>query len=207
MANSPFEIPGWSRPAAPWLATLWLAATLTTSGCLFQKKPRAFVPPVLPPPKPVAFKPVAMVDAAPEIEATLNPTVELFSVAAWVDLQLPPPPKPAVPARRPTPPPPTQVKVAPPEAPPVAPPKISQILSPQESNNLIRAFDDSMGRVDRALTELAKKNLGASDRDTVGLIQSFQTQARQAREQDLVTAVGLAKRADVLAKDLLGRLP
>ena len=64
-----------------------------------------------------------------------------------------------------------------------------------------------MGRVDRALLDLAKKNLASADRDTVDLIRSFQTQARQAREQDLVTAVGLAKRADVLAKDLLGRLP
>jgi len=32
-------------------------------------------------------------------------------------------------------------------------------------------------------------------------------QAEQTREQDLVTAVNLARRADLLAKDLLERLP
>jgi hypothetical protein len=60
--------------------------------------------------------------------------------------------------------------------------------------------------VDRALLDLGKKNLRSSDRDTVDLIRSFQSQAKQAHDEDLVTAVGLATRADVLAKDLLGRL-
>ncbi len=38
-------------------------------------------------------------------------------------------------------------------------------------------------------------------------IRTFQKQAEQAREQDLVTAVSLARRAEVLAQDLVGRLP
>jgi hypothetical protein len=176
---------------------------------LFQKKPRAFVPPALPPPRPVVAKPVPLVDAAPNLEATIaipDLAEEQLSLAA--SIELPAPPRPAPPPRRPTPPPPSSVKVTPPEtAPPPPTPRITQLLTPQESSSLIRMYDDSMGRVDRALTDLGKKSLASSDRDTVDLIRNFQTQARQAREQDLVTAVGLAKRADVLAKDLLGRVP
>jgi hypothetical protein len=57
------------------------------------------------------------------------------------------------------------------------------------------------------LTKVAGRNLTAEQRDTAKLIQTFLSQAEQAREQDLVTAVNLAKRADLLAKDLLERLP
>ena len=38
-------------------------------------------------------------------------------------------------------------------------------------------------------------------------LQSLDVDASEAREQDLVTAVNLARRADLLAKDLLERLP
>src|SRR5579863_2751617 len=50
--------------------SLWLASTLTTSGCLFQKTPRAYVPPPIHPP--VALKPPPppplLTDAVPEIQ-------------------------------------------------------------------------------------------------------------------------------------------
>jgi hypothetical protein len=64
-----------------------------------------------------------------------------------------------------------------------------------------------MERVKRALAMVAAKNLSAEQKDTAKLIQTFLAQAEQAREQDLVTAVNLARRADLLAKDLLERLP
>src|SRR5579863_7128938 len=211
MLDSPLEIPGSShRAAASWLAALWLAATLTTSGCLFQKKPRAFVVPAVKPQPPAAPKPVPMVDAPPELTASLTPEVVPvpLPVTASVDPQLPPAPRPPTPARGPVPRAPAPVKaVTPPEPQPPPPPKITQILSPQESNILTRAYEESMARVDRALLDLGRKNLAAQDRDTLDLIRSFQTQAKQAREQDLVAAVNLAKRADGLAKDLLARLP
>jgi hypothetical protein len=193
-----------------FMAALWLAATLTSSGCLFEKKPRAFVVPALKPQPPVAAKPVPMVDDPPELADTLTPEVVPvpLPVAASMDPQLPPAPRPAAPARGPVPRAPAPVKTVPPPEPQQPPaPKITQILSPQESNNLTRTYEESMARVDRALLDLGKKILGAPDRDTLDLIRSFQTQAKQAREQDLVAAVNLAKRADGLAKDLLARLP
>jgi hypothetical protein len=49
--------------------------------------------------------------------------------------------------------------------------------------------------------------LNADQQSIVNRIKTFQQQALQEREQDLVAAVSLAKRADSLARDLLGRLP
>jgi len=51
------------------------------------------------------------------------------------------------------------------------------------------------------------KNLTADQKATAERIRTFRKQAEQAREQDLMTAVILARRADLLAKDLLERLP
>jgi hypothetical protein len=61
--------------------------------------------------------------------------------------------------------------------------------------------------VQRALDGVARKNLTAEQRNRVMQIRDFQTQAKQARVDDLVTAVSLAKHADGLAKDLLDSLP
>jgi hypothetical protein len=204
MANSPLEIPGCPRRLT---AVLYLAVTLATSGCLFQKKPRAFVPPTVAPAKPVALKPVPMVDPPPALEAVTTPfEIEGVLLNASNSFPLPPPPAAAAPARpvarTPAPP-----KTVPPETPQPAQPKIAQILTPQELRDNTRLYDESMARVDRALVDLAKKNLTAADRGTVEQIRSFQAQAKQAKEQDLMTAIGFARRADVLAKDLLGRLP
>jgi hypothetical protein len=57
------------------------------------------------------------------------------------------------------------------------------------------------------LDGVAKRNLTAEQRNRVAQIRDFQTQAKQARVEDLVTAVSLAKHADLLAKDLLDSLP
>jgi hypothetical protein len=57
------------------------------------------------------------------------------------------------------------------------------------------------------LAKLDGKRLSPEQMETANRIRTFRKQAEQAREQDLVTAVSLAKRADLLAKDLLERLP
>jgi hypothetical protein len=44
-------------------------------------------------------------------------------------------------------------------------------------------------------------------RDVADRVRTYLSQAEQARDQDLVTAVNLARRADLLAKDLFERLP
>ena len=58
-----------------------------------------------------------------------------------------------------------------------------------------------------ALEILNGKNLTPDQADTRNKISTFQKQAEQYRDQDLVSAMNLAHRADLLAQDLLARVP
>jgi hypothetical protein len=91
------------------------------------------------------------------------------------------------------------------EAPP--PPRLAQIFTPEEQRENTRTLDECLDRVNRALVTLDGKNLTAEQKETVLRIRTLRKQAEQAREQDLLTAVSLAKRADLFAKDLLEHLP
>jgi len=82
-----------------------------------------------------------------------------------------------------------------------------QIFTAEQQREYTRSLDESLDRVKRLLGSVAGKSLSPELAQIVGRIQTFQKQAEQAREQDLVTAVSLARRADLLAKDLLERLP
>lgn len=184
-------------------AGLVLAGSLATSGCLFggkPKPPRVFVPPpvaakVPPEPAPPVLPPAP--DLEPPVEAPA-------SVAGTGTLPSPPaPPKPAPPVKPPKAPE-TTATVTPP---PPEPPKPAQIFSPEEQRAYSRQFEESMDRVRGNLALLEGRNLTAEQRDVVKQIRTFQIQAEQARGSDLLTAVNLARRADLLAKDLLGRLP
>jgi hypothetical protein len=86
-------------------------------------------------------------------------------------------------------------------------PKPVQVYTAQERQALIRELEDSLGRVQQALARVQNRRLNADQQSIVNRIKTFQQQALQERNQDLVAAVSLAKRADSLARDLLGRLP
>jgi len=122
---------------------------------------------------------------------------------------LPGPPKPVAPPKPPGRAVPTAVApnagVVEPPAP--NPPKPVQIYTAEERRAFLRELEDSMGRVQRALASVENRSLNADQRDIVNRIKTFQQQAEQERNRDLAAAVSLAKRADLLAKDLLGRLP
>jgi len=81
------------------------------------------------------------------------------------------------------------------------------MLTPDQLRDYNRALDESLDRVKKALAVLARKNLNPEQADTANRISTFQKQAEEERELDLVTAVNLAKRADLLAHDLLERVP
>jgi hypothetical protein len=183
-----------------------LALCITSSSCLFRKSPSVFTPPPpqaprraasvepLPPPPQIAADPSAT--APPEVTATLPSTIE--------------PPKPAPQPRR------GPVAVAPPKpAPPApepvpdqpAPPKLRQIFTADQLREANRSIDESLERVRKALLVVQGKTLNSEQNEIANRIRTFQKQAEQEREQDLVTAVSLAKRADLLAQDLLQRLP
>jgi hypothetical protein len=183
------------------LAVLWLLVTVSMSGCFFRKQVRVFNPPPPPPPQTVP---------APEPPTLPPPQLESVGFGSQPPSlpdgeipELPGPPKPPPPRRSPvaaTPKPPLPVETQP-------VPKLGQIFTAQQLRDYNRSLDESLDRVRKALEVLARKSLTAEQSETAERIRTFQKQAEQARGQDLVTAVSLARRADLLAQDLLTRLP
>lgn len=86
-------------------------------------------------------------------------------------------------------------------------PRLGQLFTPDQQREYNRSLDESLERVKRALSIVSGKSLNAEQSEIANKIRTFQKQAEEARDQDLLTAVTLAKRADVLAQDLLQRLP
>ena len=182
-----------------------LGLSLALSGCWFRKSAGVFTPPppqskpvpraqdptAAPPPPVIAGDPSAAIP--PPVETTV-PEVA--------------PPKP-IPPRRPAPPPkvattPTAPAPAP-DLPP--PPKLGQIFTPEQLRENTRVLNESLENVRRALATVAGRTLPPELAEIADRIRTFAIQAEQSREQDLTTAVSLARRADLLAQDLVKRLP
>jgi hypothetical protein len=183
--------------------TLWLAGAVGMTSCAFHKAPRAFNPP------PVAAKIPEPIPPAPEIASPPEVAFEpvLFELPNQTD---PSAGLPELPVPRPTRPPVAtapKVQPAPAEAPPVPALRLSQVLTPEEKGRNTQELDKYTESVKGLLARIRGKNLSAEQKDVADRVQTYLTQAEQAREQDLVTAVNLARRADLLAKDLLERLP
>jgi hypothetical protein len=185
---------------------LILALSLGTTSCLFQKKTaaRVFVPPP-PAVRPSVASVVPEIPEAPQVElGSEMPQIEGFPENLPANAGPPPStPRRTPPPVRATAPPPA---VIPPEPQPT-PPRLTQIFTAEQLREYNRSLDESLDRVKKVLGSVAGKNLTPEQVQVVGRIQTFQKQAEQAREQDLVTAVNLARRADLLAQDLVKRLP
>jgi hypothetical protein len=182
-------------------ATLCMAGAIGASSC--QKATRTFMPPPSPVrmPQPAAPEPQIELPA----EVAFEPAVFDFPRQSDPSVRFPELPAPR-PARTPVANAPKPVP-APPENPPALAPKLAQILTPEEQRRNNVELDQSMDRVRRALTTLGSRNLSPELKDVAERVRTYLVQAEQTREQDLVTAVNLARRADLLAKDLLERLP
>jgi len=189
--------------------TLAMVAGLATWSCdgplmHHRQQARVFIPPP-PPPKPVKEPPPEL-PAAPQAAMVLVSLPVLTPASGSVVVELGPPPP--APVKRPTPAPPKVQANAPlPEPPTVVPPKLGQMFTPAQAREYNQTLAESFARVDSALARLEGRQLTADQSQTADRIRTFRKQAEQARENDLVTAVSLARRADLLAKDLLGRLP
>jgi hypothetical protein len=81
-----------------------------------------------------------------------------------------------------------------------------QIYTAEERREFLRDMDDSLAKVRQALARVGNRNLSAELRDVLNRIQTFQRQAEEERDRDPAAAASLARRADLLAQDLLGRL-
>jgi hypothetical protein len=175
-----------------------------TSACLFHKSPpQAFTPPPPQVEKPAPPVQTPTLPAPPEIAGDPNATVPPETPVAVPEAPAPPAPKP--PARRAVVPP--RAVTPPAQADQTPPPRLGPMLTPDQLRDYNRTLDESLDRVKKILAALSRKNLNSEQADTANRISTFQKQAEQERELDLVTAVNLAKRADLLAQDLMERVP
>ncbi len=194
----------------PCMIFVILALSLASASCLLRQKAqaRAFTPP---PTRPRAAIPAAPepLPEAPQIDTDLASIAPpgLLEMAPEMTFEIPDAPKRVV--HRPSPvvapPKPAVAEPVTPEAP--AAPRLAQMFTPEELRENTRVLNESLEAVTRTLAILEGKNLTAEQKEIVERIRGFRKQAEQAREQDLLTAVSLARRADLLAKDLLERLP
>jgi hypothetical protein len=192
---------GWP---ALFVALLAIVLALAAASCT-RRHARVFVPPPARPKPAFVPPPQPQIPNPPQFDADLEepPVPEADSTFPV----LPPPPAPpkrppVVATPRPAPPP---VASEPPE--PIPSPRLGQIFTADQSREYNRVLDESLTRVRTVLAVAANRRLTSDQDNLVVRIRTFVTQAEQAREQDLVTAVNLARRADLLAQDLAGRLP
>jgi hypothetical protein len=181
-----------------------IALSVTATSCWTRKSPTVFTPP---PPQAQPKTPAQAATLPPPPKIDADPSHELPPQISTTMPDLPEPPKPAPPARRTAPPP--RVVTAPPQPPTEQPatPKLGQIFTANQVKEYNRELNEKLDRVRKNLAILAGKNLNSEQAEIASRIRTFQLQAEQAREQDLVTAVNLARRADLLAQDLVERLP
>ena len=186
-------------------AALLLPWIVSTTGCLFSNAkpaPRAFHPP------PVEAKAVVLIPEVPILEEAGPPVVgpePLPNPAELATIRIPEfstePPK-AAPAKPHLPAP---VKT-PPSVPTPAPPKITQVFDQSQLDELNRSYNEFRGQVKKDLEVLGRRRLGKDQSAQVSRILTFEEQAQQEHDRDLVTAVELARRAASLAEDLVSRL-
>ena len=192
-----------SKFAAVWLC---VASTLGTTSCFFRKPPpRVFVPP----PRPI--RPLEQPQLPVVLPGPPETTITLAAVLPNVPetpLRIAGPPPVAAPKRPPVAASPKPAATAPNSATVIeAPaPRLTQILTAEQTREYNKTIDDNLDFVRKALVQAERKNLTAEMKDIAENIRSFQKRAEEERTQDLVTAASLARRADVLAKDLLDRL-
>ena len=76
------------------------------------------------------------------------------------------------------------------------------MIAPAQQAEMNRTVDQSVGAARAALVRLRGRQLTSEQAETADRIRTFSDQADQARKSDLRSAVQLARRAEVLARDL-----
>ena len=150
------------------------------SGCFFSRKPKAVQVPNPPAPAP-AQAPAPAPSPAPAS------STKKAGVAPRRRVEAPPQPAP---------------DAAPAPAPAASPAQLGQILTPAEKAQLTQSLDQSMSAARAVLARVAGRSLARDQTDTVNLIKALLTQAEAARGSDLSVAAQLARRAELLARDL-----
>jgi hypothetical protein len=188
------------------LLTPALTLLLGSTACWPHREKQPRPPTQIPAARPVQAPPPLWVPPPSELQTGTQPsqTQAPSSVDTQPKIETPPPP--ARKARRRVSKPagaPEQTE-APAQVEPV--PRLGEILSAEQSREYTQALDQSLALVQRSLTAIASRRLTADQRQTAGRVRVFARQAEDLRSRDLATAVNLAKRAELLAQDLLRQL-
>jgi hypothetical protein len=203
-----------SLATPPVPIALVLVFALFSSGCWFNRHPPAAFTPPPPQAAPVAAEPERLpepplVASVPDLsDSPADPSTAPGGLIPNGVAEAPAPPAPGPPSRRPPVSAPPKPVATAPRPDPQPPPRLGQILSPEQTREYNHTLEESLDRVRKVLAVLTKKNLSPDQAEILNRIQVFQKQAEEARvERDLVKAVSLARRADVLAKDLQDHVP
>jgi len=200
---------------------LVLVLSLAMSGCWFgHKKPKtSSVPPtpaplstpspktkpIEPPSVTLPAKPVGSLPQMPEVQpgnapaetpppksvtkpAARKPSKKASSAPAAATA----PPTPASPAQAPAP-----NAVTPPV------PQLAVLLTPEQHNQYEAEYSHDMASAMDGLIHVLESSLSPSQKESMARIRSFMHQAEEAHGRDLATAAQLARRAAVLAQDLV----
>ncbi len=199
--------------------SLVLVLSLAMGGCWFGRKkqqtPAAPPPsapitsttpktkPIEPPPVTVPSKPVQSLPDLPQIQSTEGPAET-------------PPPKPPVKAvtrKAPKKPPTVPVAANTPTAPPATTPasatgaspvpQLGVLLTPEQHNQYEAEYARDMASAMDGLVHVLESALPPAKKESMNRIRSFMRQAEEAHSRDLATAAQLARRAAVLAQDLV----
>jgi hypothetical protein len=82
-------------------------------------------------------------------------------------------------------------------------PPLGQMLSQEERTELTRSLDRNLSDARQAMSRLSGHALTSEQFQSLNLVQSLLVQADKARHTDLAMAAELARRAGLLARDLL----
>jgi hypothetical protein len=190
-----------------------LVSSLGLVSCFSAYGKRPFV---MPPPTPVVAKtlPKPRIETPPDIETVvLDVAAPLITLAAPEEVEPPAPvetqvPKPAprknrvpaAPEAEPTPAPTVPTPVP-------ATPQLTEILTDDRRRQYETDFSESISRAQAAVSRAVGRKLSARQQQTVDRIEMFLKQAEDSKGKDLVTAMALAHRADLLARELQRSLP
>jgi hypothetical protein len=199
-------------------ATLLVSiVVLGLSGCFSTVGKRKLV---LPPPAPVVEKPLPepQFEDPPDIEtAVLEIPAPLVTLPARPPIEIATqetlPPKPPVRSPKPAATTPVTPEVEQPTLPPTPPtpvpttPQLGEILTDDQRQQYEADFKIFVMRAQAVLSRASGRRLTARQKEDAQRIRTFLHQAEESKVKDLVTAVQLAKRADLLGTDLLKSLP
>jgi outer membrane biosynthesis protein TonB len=179
----------------PAIFALLAMMALSAGGCKWSRRTPALIPPPTPVPAsaPAASQPASPAPVVPPPNQKPEPAQETA----------PPAPHPAPPAQVVHPPKPKPEPAQAPAQPHPSPPAFGQILTPQQQTELRRSYQQSAQFARQTLSQLSGHALSQDQADTANRVRSFLSQADEAQSKDPSVAAQLARRAELLARDLL----